>query len=154
MCELGIRDSEWIMTDSWESQQKEYQRTIVVLEHFHHQLNEHLKARYNREVRAMFLCGADLVESFAKPGVWAEEDVRSPLASVPLMQAQIRAILKKHGIICLERADLNLKRLIYAHDILFDHEKDIRIIPQWISNDISSTKIRSVDTLYASSSLH
>lgn len=77
MCELGTRDSDWIMTDSWESQQKEYQRTVVVLEHFHHQLNEHLKARYNKEVRAMFLCGADLVESFAKPGVWAEDDVRS-----------------------------------------------------------------------------
>lgn len=56
----------------------------------------------------------------------------------------MHAILHKHGIICLERADLNLKRLIYTHDILYDHEKDIRIIPQWITNDISSTKIRCV----------
>lgn len=77
MCELGTADSDWIMIDPWESQQKEYQRTIVVLEHFHRQLNQNLKSRYNTDVRAMFLCGADLVESFAKPGVWAEEDVRT-----------------------------------------------------------------------------
>src|SRR5688572_984728 len=83
MCELGTTDSDWVMTDSWESQQKEYQRTIVVLEHFHHQLNEHLRERYQSEIRALFLCGADLVESFAKPGVWADEDVCQPLGPRP-----------------------------------------------------------------------
>lgn len=40
-------------------------------------------------VRVMLLCGADLVESFAKPGVWKPE--------------QLEAILHDHGVICISR---------------------------------------------------
>jgi hypothetical protein len=40
-------------------------------------------------VRSMLLCGADVVASFAAPGVWREEHLRS--------------ILRDHGVVCIVR---------------------------------------------------
>lgn len=40
-------------------------------------------------IKAMLLCGADMVESLALPGVWRPEHVRS--------------ILGDHGIVCISR---------------------------------------------------
>lgn len=41
MCQLAVDStSDWLMVDSWESRQKEYQRTAVVLDHFDYQLNQ------------------------------------------------------------------------------------------------------------------
>ncbi|OMH83657.1 Nicotinamide/nicotinic acid mononucleotide adenylyltransferase 1 [Zancudomyces culisetae] len=40
MCELATQESsDWLMVDSWESVQPEYQRTAVVLDHFDEELN-------------------------------------------------------------------------------------------------------------------
>lgn len=40
MCELAVEStSDWLMVDSWESRQEQYQRTALVLDHFHHELN-------------------------------------------------------------------------------------------------------------------
>jgi hypothetical protein len=38
----------------------------------------------------MLLCGADLVESFLKPGVWKPE--------------QVDAIFREHGVVCISRS--------------------------------------------------
>ena len=40
-------------------------------------------------VRAMLLCGSDLVESFLKTGVWKPEHVK--------------AIFEEHGVVCISR---------------------------------------------------
>lgn len=41
MCTLAVEStSDWLMVDSWESRQKTYQRTAIVLDHFDHELNE------------------------------------------------------------------------------------------------------------------
>lgn len=37
----------------------------------------------------MLVCGADVLESFVKPGVWVEE--------------QVRRILGDHGVVCIAR---------------------------------------------------
>lgn len=41
------------------------------------------------QVRSMLVCGADVLESFIKPGVWLEE--------------QVRQILGDHGVVCMTR---------------------------------------------------
>jgi len=43
--------------------------------------------------RVMLLCGADLVESFAAPGVWREEHLR-------------RILGPDHGVVCIARRAL------------------------------------------------
>lgn len=39
MCELALHDSQWLMVDDWETKQREFQRTAVVLDHFYESLN-------------------------------------------------------------------------------------------------------------------
>ena len=41
------------------------------------------------QVKTMLVCGADVLESFIKPGVWVEE--------------QVRRILGDHGVVCIAR---------------------------------------------------
>lgn len=38
-------------------------------------LVEHLNGNLERQVTVKLLCGADLLESFATPGLWSDEDV-------------------------------------------------------------------------------
>ena len=69
------------MVDAWESLQDAYQRTAVVLDHFHEELNGGadggvlLSDGSRRRIRIMLLAGGDLIQSMGEPGVWAEADV-------------------------------------------------------------------------------
>lgn len=74
MCELATESSDWIMVDSWESLQEEYQTTLLVLDHFNYCLNKDLKEG-ETPIQVRLLCGSDLLDSFNTPGVWAPEDV-------------------------------------------------------------------------------
>ena len=65
-------------TDAWEVQQNNWSQTLDVLKH----TQETASVKYtsssgknNPQVR--LLCGADLLESFAVPGLWKEEHVGS-----------------------------------------------------------------------------
>ena len=41
ICQLAVEStSDWLMVDSWESRQEQYQRTALVLDHFDHELND------------------------------------------------------------------------------------------------------------------
>lgn len=39
MCNLALNNSDWLMVDPWESRQRSFQRTAVVLDHFKAMLN-------------------------------------------------------------------------------------------------------------------
>jgi nicotinamide mononucleotide adenylyltransferase len=51
-------------------------------------------------------------------------------------------ICAKHRIVCLERMGTDLSSVIWENDILYKHKERIHLVAQWVSNDISSTKIR------------
>ncbi|XP_066966752.1 nicotinamide/nicotinic acid mononucleotide adenylyltransferase 1 isoform X2 [Macrobrachium rosenbergii] len=74
------------------------------------------------------LCGADLLESFAKPGLWKDED--------------IEALVGKYGIVVITREGSNPYKFIYESDVLTKHQKNIHIVTEWITNEVSSTKVR------------
>eukprot|EP01027_Heterolobosea_sp_BB2_P018327 GEZU01025838.1.p1 GENE.GEZU01025838.1~~GEZU01025838.1.p1 ORF type:complete len:154 (+),score=26.69 GEZU01025838.1:244-705(+) len=80
------------------------------------------------KVKVLLVCGADLLESFAVPNLWAEEDMR--------------IILSQFGIVALERGSKDLRTIIHEHDILADHRRNIFIAKEWVTNDVSSTKLR------------
>jgi nicotinamide mononucleotide adenylyltransferase len=69
---LASHTSDWIMVDDWESRQTSWQRTCTVLQHFRTEIDVLFPTR---TVRIMLLTGSDLIETFALPGVWSEEDV-------------------------------------------------------------------------------
>jgi len=124
MCELATESSSWIMVDAWESQQSEYLTTVSVLRHLQHCLSKQL----NELFHVRLLCGADLLESFNKPGLWATEDIKE--------------IVGKFGIIALDRAGVDSKAVIFENDILFQYQSNILLVPQHVVNEVSSTKVR------------
>ncbi|GIL89679.1 hypothetical protein Vretimale_16649 [Volvox reticuliferus] len=78
-------------------------------------------------VRAMLLCGGDVLESMAIPGVWRDPDV----------------ILREHGVVCIAREGTNLEQLINCPgSILYDFRDRIIIVYDKVGNSISSSKVR------------
>lgn len=126
MVDICAEDSNWITLDSWEGKQSGYSTTVKVLRH----VDEEVKKRQKNpeKVRVVLVCGADLLESFNKPGLWATEDQEE--------------ILSRFGVAVLERGNLNLNELIFGNDLMSKHQDNIYILPNLVSNDVSSTKIR------------
>ncbi|XP_048744903.2 nicotinamide/nicotinic acid mononucleotide adenylyltransferase 1-like isoform X2 [Ostrea edulis] len=91
----------------------------------HNAINAALK---KDTVNVRLLCGADLLESFGTPGLWADKDIEE--------------IVGKHGLVCITREGSDPRKFIYESDVLTKYQENIIIVTEWIFNDISSTKIR------------
>ncbi|XP_057822452.2 uncharacterized protein LOC131034873 isoform X1 [Cryptomeria japonica] len=129
LCELACEDSSYIMVDPWEAKQSSYQRTLTVLNRVEFSLRT--SGLVNADsLKVMLLCGADLLESFTMPGVW-----------VPDM---VKAICRDHGVVCISRDGKNVEKLIFENDILFENKRNIVVVDEVVSNNISSTKVRQI----------
>ncbi|CAD6886106.1 unnamed protein product [Tilletia controversa] len=140
MCELAVeKTSTWLMVDSWEAVQGEYQRTAVVLDHFDKMLNGPdpvtgakggilLPSGERKRIKVMLLAGGDLIQSFGEPGVWAAADLHH--------------ILGKYGCFIIERTGADVFNFLLSHDLLWKYRSNLKIVKQTIYNDISSSKIR------------
>ncbi|CDW94748.1 hypothetical protein [Sporisorium scitamineum] len=135
MCELAVeKTSTWLMVDAWESLQDEYQRTAVVLDHFHEEINGPanggvlLSDGSRRNVKIMLLAGGDLIQSMGEPGVWATADLHH--------------ILGQYGCLIVERTGADVWSFLLSHDLLWKYRRNLKIVKQTIYNDISSSKIR------------
>lgn len=111
-------------------------------------------------VQVKLLCGADLLESFATPGLWCEDDVSRNLRIQQqkqldlifilfgfvlyrlTMHIQIEAILSEHGIVVISRSGNNPERFIFESDLLTKYKKKINIVTNWVPNEVSSTLAR------------
>lgn len=69
-----------------------------------------------------------MLESFGIPNLWKLEDITE--------------IVENHGLVCISRAGSSVQKFIYESDILWRHKNNIHLVEEWITNDISSTKIR------------
>lgn len=100
MCQLAVdQTSDWLMVDTWEPIQKEYQPTAVVLDHFDHEINTvrggvEAGDGTRKPVRIALLAGADLIHTMSTPGVWSQKDldhilgkygvrIHSPCSGIP-----------------------------------------------------------------------
>ncbi|NXG20327.1 NMNA1 adenylyltransferase, partial [Grallaria varia] len=156
MAKLATKSSDWVEVDDWESSQSEWLETLKVLR-YHHQKLLSLGATNNLEdgvpltklgrkrkrepiikknqspdinsvPQIKLLCGSDMLESFGIPSLWKLEDITE--------------IVEKHGLVCISRAGNNVQKFIYESDVLWRHKNNIHLVEEWITNDISSTKIR------------
>ncbi|GAQ77772.1 Nicotinate/nicotinamide mononucleotide adenyltransferase [Klebsormidium nitens] len=127
MCRLAAADSDLLMVDPWEALQADFQRSIKVLKRIQQGVNA-ARPEGMPPVRLMLVCGADLLESFSRPGVWIE--------------AQLREIFADHGVVCISRGGSDARRHIHENDLLFEYRKSIRIVDEWASNEVSSTLVR------------
>jgi nicotinamide mononucleotide adenylyltransferase len=94
MMKLALQTSSWIRLSEWESQQEDWTRTRNVLHYHQNYMNSIIRdlngvnsaslsswlppnvKQLESPVQIRLLCGADLLESFATPGLWDKEDVR------------------------------------------------------------------------------
>lgn len=79
-------------------------------------------------VQLKLLCGADLLESFATPGLWSEDDVET--------------ILGNHGLVVVTRSGANPEKFIHDSDLLTKFRRNLTIVTNWVPNEVSSTVIR------------
>ncbi|KAJ5221348.1 Nicotinamide/nicotinic acid mononucleotide adenylyltransferase [Penicillium citrinum] len=131
MCELAVDEgSNWLMVDTWEPMQKEYQPTALVLDHFDHEINTvrggiETGNGERKPVRIALLAGADLIHTMSTPGVWSQKDLDH--------------ILGKYGSFIVERSGTDIDEALAS---LQPWKDNIYVIQQLIQNDVSSTKIR------------
>lgn len=160
MAELATKTSTWVEVDTWESLQKEWTETVKVLRHHQEKLeagsgaqplDSPVQERPGRKRKwtdqkqdfsrkkpqgpkpqggptVKLLCGADVLESFGVPNLWKSEDI-----------AQIAG---HYGLVCITRAGSDAHKFIYDSDVLWRHRSNIHLVPDWVTNDISSTKVR------------
>lgn len=154
MLKLALDDNSWIKVSDWESRQETWTRTRQSLNYHQNAINSKLNVNgfdansnesdhlyhsivpdyyqnileTNSPVQVKLLCGADLLESFGTPGLWANED--------------IEAIVGQYGLVVITRENSNPLKFIYNSDILTKYMGNIIIVTEWITNEVSSTKIR------------
>ncbi|XP_054258955.1 nicotinamide/nicotinic acid mononucleotide adenylyltransferase 1-like [Macrosteles quadrilineatus] len=90
----------------------------------------HVLEHCNRDDKVVvkLLCGADVIQSFSVPNLWLDQDIET--------------IVGEHGLVVITRENINASKIVYESDLLSKYQKNIHIVPEWISNEISSTKIR------------
>eukprot|EP00850_Spirogloea_muscicola_P003891 SM000016S01879 [mRNA] locus=s16:350238:354288:- [translate_table: standard] len=127
MCQLAAAGSPYLMVDSWEASQATYQRTLHVLQRLRQAVNATF-VEGQEKVGVLLLCGADLLASMSTPGVWLAD--------------QVRAICSEFGIVCITREGSHARKLVNENDALYENRDNIRIVDEWVTNNISSTAVR------------
>ncbi|XP_076364519.1 nicotinamide/nicotinic acid mononucleotide adenylyltransferase 1-like isoform X2 [Tachypleus tridentatus] len=160
MVERAIQTNEWIRLDTWECDQPTWTETAKVLHHHQNfldsivnsnksssSLNKKQKLDYDQInantvrttnympmwdlsnfVQVKLLCGADLLESFGVLNLWKDEDIAD--------------IVGNFGLVVITREGSNPQRFIYESDLLTKYQNNIYLVTEWITNDVSSTRIR------------
>ncbi|KAG5670066.1 hypothetical protein PVAND_000352 [Polypedilum vanderplanki] len=146
MLKLALKTSNWIRVSEWETQQEGWTRTRNTLQYHQNYLNSIIRdlngmnssnlpswvpeniRQIKEPVQLKLLCGADLLESFATPGLWEKED--------------LEAILGQHGIVVISRNGSDVERFIFESDLLSQYRPNINIVTNWIANEVSSTLAR------------
>ncbi|XP_047525897.1 nicotinamide/nicotinic acid mononucleotide adenylyltransferase 3 isoform X4 [Pieris napi] len=152
MLKLALRSSGWIKVSEWETQQTGWTRTRASMQYHQNTINtanhtdppswlpddilnvniedqnsNHINGN-SEDVTVKLLCGADLLESFATPGLWSDDD--------------LEAILGRHGIVVVSRAGSDPGRFIYESDMLYKYRKNVILVTNYIVNEVSSTVLR------------
>lgn len=137
MARRATKDSDWVHVSDWEVRQEGWSRTRLVLDSFSDLVQDQKSVAWlpdnlltgESKVCFKLLCGADLLESFAVPDLWKEDDLTT--------------ILRDYGMVVVSREGSNPEKFIYKSDLLTKYRNNIHIVTEWIANDVSSTKVRT-----------
>jgi len=127
MINLSLKEAkfDWVCCDDWEANQKEWQRTLQVLQ-YHLTCIKSSRDR-NDNIQVKLLSGADLIKSMSVPGLWNDEDVE--------------AIVRDFGLIIIPRFKFDIANFVDNHPILSKHKQNVIII-DCQEDECSSTKVR------------
>lgn len=128
MISLALEEAnvDWIYCDDWESNQKNWQRTLHVLTY----LSDKIKSNKNKDesIQVKLLSGADLIQSMNISDLWEDDDIET--------------IVKDFGLVIIPRFNFQIKQFVDDHPILSKYKQNIIIIDDSEQNDCSSTKVR------------
>ena len=135
MCRLLTSTSDWLSVSTWESENPKWTPTVLSVEYH----AEKAKSEFDAGLRllgwtliqnvslTLSSVGADFLESFSVPGLWADDDVER---------------IAKIGIIAISRNGIDSTAVLDGHPVLKNHKGNILLIKDEIQNNISSTTIR------------
>uniref|UniRef100_A0A0A0L7G0 Cytidyltransferase-like domain-containing protein n=1 Tax=Cucumis sativus TaxID=3659 RepID=A0A0A0L7G0_CUCSA len=103
LCNLACQSSEYVMVDPWEASQNTYQRTLTVLSRVKTSLCDH-GLLPKESLKVMLVCGSDLLQSFATPGVWIRD--------------QVKILCRDFGLVCIRREGQDVEKIILDDGIL------------------------------------
>lgn len=69
-----------------------------------------------------------MLESFSVPSLWKKEDIAE--------------IVGRFGLVCITRSGCDAEKFVYQSDTLYKHCKNIHIVREWVTNEISATHVR------------
>ncbi|XP_011177822.3 nicotinamide/nicotinic acid mononucleotide adenylyltransferase 1-like [Zeugodacus cucurbitae] len=146
MLRLALRTSNWIRVSDWELQQPQWTSTVDVLKYHKDCINNVLKDKAEgkrnivlphwlpaevtertEEVHLKFLAGADLLETFADPQLWTNAEVEG---------------MCSYGLVIVSRFGSEIEKFIFESDILSKYSRNIELVTNWSTNNMSSTYIR------------
>ncbi|CAG0888601.1 unnamed protein product [Cyprideis torosa] len=81
-------------------------------------------------------------KSSGKPPTFGTEAGKPLIPIEGSGQQRIETIVRDFGIVCISREGSNPQKFVYENDVLTRHQRRIDIVTEWISNEISATKVR------------
>ena len=129
MCVLATMGHKWLSVDDWEALAPSYVPTAQVLDHFDEEMKKlggvETADGQRKPVHVALLAGADLISTFATPGLWAQKDLEHILGKWHryelLPNASTYDFLGKYGCFILERMGVNI-------------DQSLENLQKWISN--------------------
>lgn len=143
MVRLALTDNSWVKLSTWEAErQKGWTRTRKVLDYYQSCLNKYVNGESqikeewmpdnlepkSSPVICKLLCGADVLESFNIPDLWTQDDMQ--------------AITRVYGIVAITRSGNDPLKSIHNSDALFENQRNISVVREFVPNEISSTEVR------------
>ncbi|XP_050942521.1 nicotinamide/nicotinic acid mononucleotide adenylyltransferase isoform X3 [Cucumis melo] len=86
------------------------------------------KKGMGESLKVMLVCGSDLLQSFATPGVWIRD--------------QVKILCRDFGLVCIRREGQDVEKIISDDGILNENRNNIKIVDEIVPNQISSTRVR------------
>ncbi|XP_014095975.2 nicotinamide/nicotinic acid mononucleotide adenylyltransferase 1 isoform X1 [Bactrocera oleae] len=141
MLRLALRSSKWIQASDWELQQPQWTPTVDVLKYHKLCISNVMKDKvedkremlpaevteYTGEVHLRFLAGADLLATLADPQLWTNEEVET---------------MCSYGLVVISRLGSKSEKFIFESDMLSKHSRNIELVTNWSTNNLSSTLVR------------
>lgn len=140
MCWLATKSHEWLSVDDWEGLAPSYVPTAEVLDHFDAELKNlggiETKEGERKPVRVALLAGADLIATFATPGLWSKKDLDHILGTFDTHEIWSFADSSagNYGCFILERAGVDIDEYL---ENLGKWVSNLWFINQPIQNDAS-----------------
>ena len=155
MCWLATRGHDWLSVDEWEGLAPSYVPTAEVLDHFDNELKNiggvETESGEKKAVRVALLAGADLISTFATPGLWSKTDLDHILGMIIAKGLAIGANVQigNYGCFILERAGVDIDEHL---ENLGKWMSNLWFINQPIQNDVSNLKALIYQANFASRS--